>query len=269
MIKVLLSNDDGFIAPGINVLRNELSKMADVLTVAPDRDRSASSNALTLDRPLRLTERGENSYSSNGTPTDCVHLALTRLYSEGEPGLVISGINAGSNMGDDVIYSGTVAAAMEGRHLKLPAIAVSMTSFNPVHYASGVKAVILLLEGLPNLDLAKNDDTTTILNVNVPDLPWSQIKGFKTTRLGSRHTAKPAIKTQDPRGRDIYWIGSTGEIADMGEGTDFLAIQEAYISVTPVHIDLTRHVALEAISDWLSNSQLKEKKPSKGGGVSL
>jgi len=268
MIKILLSNDDGFIAPGINLLRDALSEIADVLTVTPDRDRSASSNSLTLDRPLRLTERGENFYSSNGTPTDCVHLALTGLYENGDPDLVISGINAGPNMGDDVIYSGTVAAAMEGRNLGLPAIAVSMTSFQPEHYASGVQAVLCLLEDLPNLQFAENDSVATILNVNVPDLPWDKIKGFKATRLGKRHAAEPIIKEQDPRGKDIYWVGPAGDAADAGEGTDFSATQEGYVSVTPVHIDLTRHSALEATSDWLLISSLKDGKPHKRGGVS-
>ena len=197
MMKILLSNDDGFIAPGINLLREALIQNAEVLTVTPDRDRSASSNSLTLDRPLRLTERGENFYSSNGTPTDCVHLALTGLYKKSPPDLVISGINAGANMGDDVIYSGTVAAAMEGRNLGLPAIAVSMTSFNPEHYASGVQAVLSLLKDLPNLTFVQDDNVATILNVNVPDIPWSEIKGFKATRLGKRHAAEPIIKDKD------------------------------------------------------------------------
>lgn len=265
MIKILLSNDDGFIAPGINLLRDALSEIAEVLTVTPDRDRSASSNSLTLDRPLRLTERGENFYSSNGTPTDCVHLALTGLYENGDPDLVVSGINAGPNMGDDVIYSGTVAAAMEGRNLGLPAIAVSMNSFHPEFYASGVQAVLCLLEDLPNLQFVKDDSVATILNVNVPDLPWDQIKGFKATRLGKRHAAEPVIKAQDPRGKDIYWVGPAGDAADTGEGTDFSATQKGYVSVTPIHIDLTRYSALDATTDWLSNSQFVDKRSSQHG----
>ena len=268
MIKILLSNDDGFIAPGVNQLRDALSKIADVMTVTPDRDRSASSNSLTLDRPLRLTQRGDNFYSASGTPTDCVHLALTGLFEDEEPDLVISGINAGPNMGDDVIYSGTVAAAMEGRNLGLPAIAVSMTSFQPEHYESGVQAVLSLLENLSNLEFVNDDNVATILNVNVPDIPWEQVKGFKATRLGKRHAAEPIIKDKDPRGKDIYWVGPVGEAADAGEGTDFHATQESYVSVTPIHIDLTRYSALDATTDWLSNSQLKQIKPSKSGGVS-
>jgi len=252
-MKILLSNDDGFIAPGLNLLKEKLSEQADVVAVAPDRDRSGASNSLTLDIPLRVTKRGDQLYSVNGTPTDCVHLAITGLYDE-EPDIVISGINAGANMGDDVIYSGTVAAAMEGRNLGLPAIAVSMASFKPDYYESAVKAVIILLNQLPELQLEKNDTIATILNVNVPDLPWKDIKGFQATRLGKRHKAEPVIKSQDPRGDEIFWVGPVGEEAEAGEGTDFNAIQQGYISVTPIHIDLTRHSALQATSDWLDNA---------------
>ncbi len=284
MIKILLSNDDGFIAPGINLLREALIEKADVLTVTPDRDRSASSNSLTLDRPLRLTERGNNFFSSNGTPTDCVHLALTGLYKQSAPDLVISGINAGPNMGDDVIYSGTVAAAMEGRNLGLPAIAVSMNSFKPEYYESGVQAILHLLDDLPNLEFAKDDTVATILNVNVPDIPWENVKGFKATRLGKRHAAEPVIKTQDPRGKDVYWVGPAGDAADTGEGTDFSATESGYVSVTPIHIDLTRYSALDATADWLEKRLSRggaettkersdddpkgEVKPNKSGGVS-
>ena len=261
MMKILLSNDDGFIAPGINLLRDALSETAEVMTICPDRDRSGASNSLTLDAPLRLTERGENFYSVNGTPTDCVHLALTGLYKE-EPNIVISGINAGANMGDDVIYSGTVAAAMEGRHMGLPAIAVSLaffkSSLQKIHFESAVKAVQSLLQNLPELNLSEADDSPTILNVNVPDLPWNEIKGFKATRLGKRHKAEPVIRTEDPRGKEIFWVGPVGDEADAGEGTDFYAVQQGYISVTPIHIDLTRHSALESTENWL-----------KGGGVAL
>ena len=252
-MKILLSNDDGFIAPGLNLLKEKLSEHADVVAVAPDRDRSGASNSLTLDIPLRVTKRGDQLYSVNGTPTDCVHLAITGLYDE-EPDIVISGINAGANMGDDVIYSGTVAAAMEGRNLGLPAIAVSMASFKPNYYESAVKAVIILLNQLPALQLERNDPIATILNVNVPDLAWKDIKGFQATRLGKRHKAEPVIKSQDPRGDEIFWVGPVGEEAEAGEGTDFNAIQQGYISVTPIHIDLTRHSALQATSDWLDNA---------------
>ena len=257
-MKILLSNDDGFIAPGINLLRDRLREIADVLTIAPDRDRSGASNSLTLDAPLRLVERGEDFYSVNGTPTDCVHLAMTGLYKDDEPNIVISGINSGPNMGDDVIYSGTVAAAMEGRNLGLPAIAVSMASHKPEFYETAIQAVLNLLEGLPYLSLTEDDKAAIILNVNVPDIPWNKIKGFQATRLGRRHKAEPVIRSQDPRGSEIFWIGPVGEEADAGEGTDFYAVQNAYVSVTPIHIDLTRYAAIGDTEKWLNS-----------GGVSL
>ena len=282
-MKILLSNDDGFIAPGINLLRDRLSEAAEVLTIAPDRDRSGASNSLTLDAPLRLVERGKDFYSVNGTPTDCVHLALTGLYDGEEPDIVISGINSGPNMGDDVIYSGTVAAAMEGRNLGLPAIAVSMASHKPEYYESAVQAVMSLLEGFPLLSLNDVDRAAIILNVNVPDIPWDKIKGFQATRLGKRHKAEPVIRSVDPRGSEIFWIGPVGEQADAGEGTDFYAVQNGYISVTPIHIDLTRYVAIEATEKWLSRGVAKTilkrsddnsksevlQKPHKSGGVSI
>lgn len=249
-MKILLCNDDGFNAPGINVLKSTLCKFADVLTVAPDRDRSGASNSLTLDIPLRITKRGDEIYSVNGTPTDCVHLALTGLYEEVKPDIVISGINAGANMGDDVIYSGTVAAAVEGRNLGLPAIAVSMASYDPKHFESAAKAIVILLKQLPQLQLTTRD-SATILNVNVPDLLWEDIKGFKATRLGKRHEAEPVIKTKDPRGHEIFWVGPVGGEADAGEGTDFYAVQNATISVTPIHIDLTQHSAIQGVQKWM------------------
>ncbi len=252
-MEILLSNDDGFIAPGINLLRDKLSEIAEVLTIAPDRDRSGASNSLSLESPLRLTERGENFYSINGTPTDCVHLALTGLYKDKEPDIVISGINSGPNMGDDVIYSGTVAAAMEGRNLGLPSIAVSMGNYKAKHYDSAIKAVIQLLNDMPSLTLSDSDNAASILNVNVPDLPWNEIKGFKATRLGKRHKAESVIKSEDPRGREIFWIGPVGEEADAGEGTDFHAVQQGYVSVTPIHIDLTRYSAIEDMQKWLQS----------------
>lgn len=250
-MNILLSNDDGFIAPGINILRDTLSEFANVTTIAPDRDRSGASNSLTLETPLRITERGEQFYSVNGTPTDCVHLALTGLYKGDEPDIVISGINAGANMGDDVIYSGTVAAAMEGRNLGLPAIAVSIASFTPKYFESAAKVVIHLLDRLPSLGLTTEDHAATILNVNVPDLPYEKLKGFQATRLGKRHKAEPVVRSEDPRGEEIFWVGPVGEEADAGEGTDFYAVQNDYISVTPIHIDLTRYSAIDATKDWL------------------
>lgn len=246
MMKILLSNDDGYNALGLEALKHALKQFATVATVAPEFNRSGASNSLTLDNPLRLTDRGEDTYSVNGTPTDCVHIALTGLLDD-EPDIVISGINAGANMGDDVLYSGTVAAATEGRFLGLPAIAVSSCSFELEHVQSAVRAIELLLSNMVNFP----DKDDTILNVNVPNLPWEQIKGFKTTRLGRRHKAEPVIKSADARGKTIYWVGPPGEEQDAGEGTDFHAIHHGYISVTPIHIDLTRYQALHSTSEWL------------------
>ena len=246
-MKILLSNDDGYNAPGLCAIRKALQQFATVVTVAPEINRSGASNSLTLDQPLRLHDRGGQVYSVNGTPTDCVHLALTGLLDY-EPDIVVSGINAGANMGDDVLYSGTVAAAMEGRFLGLPAIAVSSCSFGLEHVQSAVRAIELLFTRMTDFP----DKTDTILNVNVPNLPWQAIKGFQTTRLGRRHKAEPVVNATDPRGHPIYWVGPPGEEQDAGEGTDFYAIHQGYISVTPIHTDLTRYQALTETSDWLS-----------------
>ncbi|MGB1311384.1 MAG: 5'/3'-nucleotidase SurE [Leucothrix sp.] len=245
-MKILLSNDDGYFAPGLKCLRNHLAQANDVMTVAPSRNRSGASNSLTLDSPLRLQQHGTHVYSVDGTPTDCVHLALTGLYSS-PPDLVIAGINAGANLGDDVIYSGTVAAATEGRNLGLPGVAVSCCASNPEHFQTAADAVSVLLPKLAHL----NAGSDTILNINVPDIPWTDIKGFRVTKLGKRHVSKPAIKTQDPRGRDMYWVGPVGERLDEGEGTDFHAIEQGFISITPLHIDLTQYQAMSATKQWL------------------
>ena len=246
-MNILLSNDDGFLAPGINLLREALLEQATVVMIAPDRNRSGASNSLTLEMPLRLTNHGNDIYSVTGTPTDSVHLGLTALFDK-EPDIVISGINAGANLGDDVLYSGTVAAAMEGRFLGYPAIAVSSTSFQPKYFESAIQAVKNLLGQIDHYP----DNANMILNVNVPDLPWNEIKGMQVTRLGQRHRAEPIYKMQDPRGDDIYWVGPPGEEADAGEGTDFYAIKQGFVSITPIHIDLTRHQALATTSDWVS-----------------
>jgi 5'-nucleotidase len=245
-MNILLSNDDGFIAIGLNALYQRLSEQFEIMVVAPDRDRSGASNSLTLSSPLRLTQHHEKFYSVNGTPTDCVHLALTGLYDH-PPDLVISGINAGANMGDDVIYSGTVAAAMEGRSLGFPAISVSIASFQPRYFSTAVDAVVVLLRQLS--DFGEKSDT--ILNINVPDIPWENIKGFQATRLGKRHQAEPVIKSEDPRGKAIYWVGPPGKKQDAGKGTDFYAVEQGYISVTPLHVDLTRHDSICSTAAWL------------------
>lgn len=249
-MKILLSNDDGYLAPGLACLAGGLSDLGEVAVVAPDRDRSGASNSLTLDRPIRAT-RAENGFIRvNGTPTDCVHLAITGLL-DSEPDMVISGINAGANLGDDVIYSGTVAAAVEGRFLGFPAIAVSLAGPRPgpEHYESALQAVRCLVARLRLEPLPRD----IILNVNVPDRPWDDIGGFRVTRLGFRHKAEPVIKSSDPRGNPIYWIGASGPAQDAGPGTDFYAIREGYVSVTPLQVDLTRHLALDALRSWMEN----------------
>ncbi len=242
---ILISNDDGYQAAGIIHLNSALAEMAETTVVAPDRDRSGASNSLTLDQPLRVTRAENGFYSINGTPTDCVHLAITGLLQE-EPDMVVSGINNGANLGDDVLYSGTVAAAMEGRFLGLPTIAVSLTSHNATYFETAACVAQKLVVQLRDEPL----DANTILNVNVPDLPWEQLAGFKVTRLGHRHKAEAVIREQDPRGRDIYWIGPAGGEQDAGPGTDFHAINEGFVSITPLQVDLTNHSTLGTVRDW-------------------
>lgn len=243
---ILVSNDDGYRAPGIAVLAEALSVAHEISIVAPERNCSGASNSLTLERGLRASKVAENSYFVDGTPTDTVHLAVTGLLDK-TPDMVVSGINAGANMGDDVLYSGTVAAAMEGRHLGLPAIAVSMDSYTPDHYETAAKAVVQLLANLNEASFAAN----TILNINVPDIPWSEIKGFKATRLGNRHKSEGVIVQEDPRGDPMYWVGPPGEAQDAGEGTDFHAVSQHYVSITPLQIDLTRYNTLNELENWL------------------
>jgi len=249
----LISNDDGITARGIQVLSDRMNSLGKVTIVAPDQNRSGASNSLTLESPVRIREIAERAFSVSGTPTDCVHIALTGLL-EKDPDMVVSGINAGANLGDDVIYSGTVAAAMEGRFLGLPALAVSLVfKERPVHYATAAEAVALLIDRLRKDPLPAD----TILNINVPDLPWEEIRGFEVTRLGQRHRAEPVIKATDPRGRPIYWIGPAGPGQDAGPGTDFDAIRRGFISITPIHVDLTRYQALEQVSGWVSEILLE------------
>jgi 5'-nucleotidase len=250
---LLISNDDGITARGIQVLSSRMNLLGKVTIVAPDQNRSGASNSLTLESPVRIRETGKRTFSVSGTPTDCVHIALTGLLKK-DPDMVVSGINAGANLGDDVIYSGTVAAAMEGRFLGLPAIAVSLVfKERPEHYSTAADAVALLVERLSKDPLPAD----TILNVNVPDLPLQEIKGFEVTRLGHRHRAEPVVKTNDPRGRPMYWIGPAGPGQDAGPGTDFDAIRRGYISITPIHVDLTRYQALDQISGWVSDISIE------------
>lgn len=244
---ILLSNDDGWRAPGLRALRAAVRQNHDnAIVMAPDRNRSGASNSLTLERPLRVREEEPGLYSVDGTPTDCVHLAITG-YFDIEPDMVVSGINAGANLGDDVLYSGTVAAATEGRSLGLPAIAISLVGEDLLHYDTAARVAVALVELIQRDPLPAD----TILNVNVPDVPWEDLQGFSATRLGYRHKAERVIKDKDPRGRDIYWIGPAGVEADGGPGTDFHAITERKVSITPMQTDLTRHTALEQIAGWV------------------
>lgn len=249
MTRILLSNDDGYFAPGLLRLHEALLTVADVTVVAPERDRSGASNSLTLTRPLRVRQAANGFHFIDGTPTDCVHLAITGLMDR-EPDMVIAGINLGANLGDDVIYSGTVAAAMEGRFLGLPAIAVSLVGHAGRHFDTAAQVVLQLLERLHSEALPAD----TILNVNVPDVPYGEIVGIEATRLGHRHKAEPAIRDQDPHGNPIYWVGPPGGEADAGPGTDFFAVRRNFVSITPLHVDLTRYTALDRVASWLKKN---------------
>lgn len=248
-MKILVSNDDGYAAEGIVALADALAELGEITVVAPDRNRSGASNSLTLENPLRLNQVSDKVYRVDGTPTDCVHLAITGLLEE-EPDMVVSGINAGANLGDDVLYSGTVAAAMEGRFLGRPAIAISLNGHTATHFDTAAWVAKKLVKDLQTSSLPAD----TILNVNVPDLPIEQITGFQATRLGHRHKADPVIKEWDPRGREMYWIGPAGEEEDAGPGTDFYAIRQGAVSVTPLQIDLTSYKAIDGVAQWLSEA---------------
>ena len=243
---ILLSNDDGYLAEGLIALANALRDHAEISVVAPDRNRSAASNSLTLEMPLRVNIADNGFIKVDGTPTDCVHLAITGLL-EHEPDMVFAGINHGANLGDDVLYSGTVAAATEGRFLGLPAIAISLAGNNPHYFETAAQVAVTLLNQLIKKPLPKD----TILNVNVPDVAIKDLKGYQATRLGQRHKSEPVIKSNDPRGGIIYWVGPPGGEQDAGPGTDFYAISEGYVSVTPLQIDLTRYESIDALTSWL------------------
>jgi 5'-nucleotidase len=245
-VKILVSNDDGYLATGINVLAKALSAIAEIVVVAPDRNHSGASNSLTLHSPLRIHEVSRGRYFVNGTPSDCVHLALSG-YLDFEPDIVVSGINHGANLGDDVIYSGTVAAAMEGRFLGFPSIAVSLVGQQASHFDTAARVACDLVKKLESRTL-END---VILNVNVPDLPYRDLQGLKSTRLGFRHRSEPLIKMKDPHNRTIYWIGPAGPGQDAGDGTDFEAIAAGAVAVTPLKVDLTRHEAVAPLARWL------------------
>ena len=245
-MRILLSNDDGYFAPGIDHLARALADLGEITVVAPERDRSGASNSLTLDRPLSLRCTANGFYHVNGTPTDCVHLAVTGMLDT-LPDMVVSGINHGANMGDDTIYSGTVAAATEGYLLGVPAIAVSLVGKAGTHFATAAHVAHQLVQRY----LANPVKEPMLLNVNVPDIPLAELKGIKVTRLGRRHKAEPVVKATTPRGETVYWVGAAGEAADAGEGTDFHAVASNYASVTPLQIDLTHSAQLALIQDWM------------------
>ncbi|WP_374350503.1 5'/3'-nucleotidase SurE [Chitinimonas sp.] len=246
-MKFLLSNDDGYFAPGLAALAAELGKVGEVTVVAPERDRSGASNSLTLDRPLNVRQAPSGFSYVNGTPTDCVHLAVTGLMAQA-PDIVLTGINAGPNMGDDTIYSGTVAAATEAYLLGVPAIALSLAGRPPLHYATAARIARELVERLQR-DPWRG---AMLLNVNVPDLPYEQLKGVRVCRLGRRHKAEPVIPAQNPRGETIWWVGPPGSAQDAAEDTDFWAVSNGYVAITPLQIDLTAFKQLDFLAGWLA-----------------
>jgi 5'-nucleotidase len=245
-MRILLSNDDGYFAPGLAVLAEALSRIADIEVVAPERDRSGASNSLTLDRPLIVRKSHLGFHYVNGTPTDCVHLAVTGLLGY-VPDMVVSGINHGANMGDDTIYSGTVAAATEGFLLGIPSIAMSLARRADGHYATAARVAAELVQRIER----SPPDRAMLLNVNVPDVPHERLRGMTVTRLGRRHKAEGVVKSANPRGETVYWIGAAGDAADAGEGTDFYAVASDYVSVTPLQIDLTQYAQIDAVRAWV------------------
>lgn len=245
-MRILVSNDDGYFAPGIQTLAKHLATIGEVTVVAPERDRSGASNSLTLDRPLNVRRAANGFWSVNGTPTDCVHLAVTGML-EKLPDCVVSGINHGANMGDDTIYSGTVAAATEGYLLGIPSIAVSLASRYGSHFDTAAAVALRLVERLARAPMPQ----PVLLNVNVPDVEKDALMGEEITRLGRRHKAEPVMKLQTPRGENAYWIGPAGDAQDAGPGTDFHAVSSGRVSVTPLQVDLTHHGQLELVRGWM------------------
>jgi 5'/3'-nucleotidase len=246
-MRILISNDDGYFSPGITVLAEALRALGEVTVVAPERDRTGASNSLTLDRPLSVRQAANGFYFVNGTPTDCVHLAVTGLL-DFLPDIVVSGINLGANMGDDTIYSGTVAAATEGFLLGIPSIAVSLVGKAGRHNATAAEVAAQMVERFERAPIPQ----PVLLNVNVPDIAHAELRGIEVTRLGRRHKAEPVVKTTTPRGDTAYWIGAAGGAADAGPGTDFHATENSRVSVTPLQIDLTFGGQVAMLQDWLS-----------------
>ncbi len=245
-MRILLSNDDGYFAPGLACLAETLSEIAEIIVVAPERDRSGASNSLTLDRPLSLRQSHNGFYYVNGTPTDCVHLAVTGMLDT-LPDMIVSGVNSGANMGDDTVYSGTVAAATEGFLLGIPSLAMSLVSISNGNYLTAARVAKDMVMRFKE----KSIGLPVLLNINVPDIDYQHLQGVEVTRLGRRHRAEPVLKTKNPRGEVVYWVGAAGSAQDAGEGTDFFAVQNNRVSITPLQIDLTRYEQLDAISEWL------------------
>jgi 5'-nucleotidase len=246
-VKILVSNDDGYFAPGITLLAEALRQLGEVTVVAPERDRSGASNSLTLDRPLTVRRAPNGYFSVNGTPTDCVHIAVTGLL-DFTPDVVVSGVNLGANMGDDTIYSGTVAAAVEGYLLGIPSVAVSLTSKLGEHFDSAIGVALQMVGRLRRQPFGE----PVLFNVNVPDIPAARLGGLEITRLGKRHKAEPVVKLKTPRGEKAYWIGPAGGAADAGPGTDFHAVESGRVSVTPLRMDLTHNAQLARAKEWLA-----------------
>ncbi|MEY4960114.1 MAG: hypothetical protein RL610_293 [Pseudomonadota bacterium] len=245
-MRILLSNDDGYFAPGLACLAEALSAIAEIIVVAPERDRSGASNSLTLDRPLHLHKAHNGFYYVNGTPTDCVHLAVTGMLDT-LPDMVVSGINAGANMGDDTIYSGTVAAATEGFLLGIPSLAVSLNSASSENFLTAARVAADMVQRFKDNKFHE----PVLLNINVPDISYEELKGMEVTRLGRRHKAESVVKSRTPRGETVYWVGAAGPAQDAGEGTDFFSIQHDRVSLTPLQIDLTRYGQMSTVKDWL------------------
>jgi len=245
-MRILLSNDDGYFAPGLACLAEALSAIAEIIVVAPERDRSGASNSLTLDRPLHLHKAHNGFYYVNGTPTDCVHLAVTGMLDT-LPDMVVSGINAGANMGDDTIYSGTVAAATEGFLLGIPSLAVSLNSASSENFSTAARVAADMVQRFKDNKFHE----PILLNINVPDISYEKLQGMEVTRLGRRHKAEAVVKSQTPRGETVYWVGAAGPAQDAGEGTDFFSIQHDRVSLTPLQIDLTRYGQMNSVKNWL------------------
>ena len=246
-MRILVSNDDGYFSPGIALLAERLGALGEVTVVAPERDRSGASNSLTLDRPLTVRRAANGFRYIDGTPTDCVHLALTGLVDP-LPDLVVSGINHGANMGDDTIYSGTVAAATEGYLFGIPSLAVSLVGKSGKHFETAAAVAVQMVERFARAPFAP----PILLNINVPDLPLAELGGIEATRLGRRHKAEPVVQVKTPRGETAYWIGPAGDAQDAGPGTDFHAVAAGRVSVTPLQIDLSQHQQLPLVKAWLS-----------------